>query len=239
MNRLRMIVIDSSHESKNTIKFALEKAYREVDIDDSNDYLDALIKIQEKHYDLLIINISDKELNFIEIIKTFKSKKGINSHTLIIAPREAKEDVIECLKEGADGYITLPFTIDAVLRKLAELHEKFDRREFERHGLSGKVEIIFEDKKTRGDIVDISLGGVLMNLSKKDPIPHILDKVKINFLTEGVGDVFTIEAVVIRIQAIDITVVSDKARFAFKFNEVEAEKKVKLKEIVEELKSLL
>lgn len=239
MNRLKIIIVDSSIEIRNNVKFALEKFYREVDIDDSSEYLDALVKIQEKNYDLVIINISDKELNHIDILKTFKSKKGVNSYVLIIAPRDDKEGVIESLKEGADGYINLPFTIEALLRKLSELNEKFDRREFERHGLSGKVEIIFDDKKTKGDIVDISLGGILMNMSKKDPIPQILDTVRINFLTHGSDDIFVMEAVVIRIQALDINMITDKARFAYKFKDVELERRNKLKNIVEELKSLL
>jgi|GEM_PF-5014442 len=239
MNGLKFILVDSSKEQRNNLKFALEKAYREVDIDDSNDFLDALIKIQEKDYDLIVINITDKELNHLELLKTFKSKQIKNSYALIIASRNDKEDVINSLKEGADGFITLPFTIDAFIRKLAEIHEKFDRREHERHGLSGKVEISFSDKKTNGDIVDISFGGILMNLNTKGPIPNILDKVSISFLNNGSGETFVVNAVVIRIQALDINMSSDKARFAFKFDVVEPQKKERLKSIVNELKDLL
>ncbi len=238
MEKMRFLIIDSDAEKRNYLKFALERSYRDVDIDDSADYTDGVMKLEEKHYDLIILNLTESELKPMDIIKLARKRQGAYKvYILVIAHKDDKESFIAALQKGADGYITIPYTAEGVLKKLAEFDDRFDRREFARQGALGSLTFIFGDNSVAAEIIDISYGGVLVNLSNKFPMPQILEKIQVSFTTplcpEGRLDV---EALVIRIQATDITLISDKVRFALKFTETDPSKKAALKDVVEDIK---
>ena len=238
MEKLRFIIIDSDAEKRNYLKFALERSYRDVDIDDSADYTDGAMKLEEKQYDLIILNLTDSTLKPLEIIRLARKRQGTQRlYILVITFKDEKEGLIAALKKGADGYITTPYTAEGILKRLAELDERFDRREFARQGVLGSLTFIFGDNSVTGEIIDISQGGVLVNLSNKLPIPQILEKIQVAFTTplcpEGR---LNVEALVIRIQATDLTLVSDKVRFALKFTETDPQKKTYLRDVVEDIK---
>ncbi len=241
MEKIRILVVDSDGERRNFIKFGIEKAYKDIDIDDSADNEDALIKLQEKSYDLVIIDVTDRQIRIKELLNMISSKSSKKRiFSLVMAAKGDKEAVIFALQKGADGYINMPFTIDGLLRKIAEFDEKFDRREFSRQGLLGKLTFLFGDNSSEGEIIDISLGGVLANLSRNNPMPQILDKIHVVFPASfETPDPLSVEAIVIRIQAVDIDPASKKVRFAVKFTDLDPQKRDKLKEVVEDIKSRL
>lgn len=237
MQSLHFLVVDSDTEQRNHIKFALERAFKESHIDDSSDYDDAVIKLSEKYYDLLLLNTTDKAMRPKEILKTATSQRfKKKTYCLVIVSKGDRELLIEALNIGADGYIYKPFSIEGLVNKLVELDQRFDRRQFCRESIIGNLLFEFDGNTLEAEIVDISLGGVLVNLQRQGVIPQILQKIKVLFPKFAYPDVLSVDALVIRIQAIEIDPSSKTVRYAVKFVEQDQQKLELLKDAVEHIK---
>lgn len=239
MQSLHFLVVDSDTEQRNHIKFALERAFKESHIDDSADYDDTVIKLSEKYYDLLILNTTDKAMKPKEILKTVASQRfKKKTYCLVIVSKGDRELLLEALNIAADGYIYKPFTIGGLVSKLVELDQRFDRRQFCRESIIGNLLFEFDGNTLEAEIVDISLGGVLVNLQRQGAMPQILQKIKVLFPKFSyAGEVLSVDALVIRIQAIEIDPSSKTVRYAVKFVGQDQQKVELLKEAVEQIKA--
>jgi DNA-binding response OmpR family regulator len=98
-------------------------------IDSAFDGLTALEKIQNKQYDLLVLDLLLPKINGLELCRRIKNDPSTNSLPIIIlSAKDGEIDKILGLEMGADDYITKPFSpreliarINAVLRRAGKL----------------------------------------------------------------------------------------------------------------------
>ncbi|MCX8027534.1 MAG: PilZ domain-containing protein [Thermodesulfovibrionales bacterium] len=230
----KILVVESSREQRNFIKFGIERSFANVDIDEAGDFVDALTKIDQKFYDLVILNIVDPDIKGTEIIKTLKDNQSSkNSYILAMAYRDSKEEIVSALKTGANSYILIPFSINDLVLRLREIDERFDRRQHERYVTDIDVVLSFEDTEVSCELIDMSLGGVLLDINRYKNAPNVLDKVFISINEKSSSIV--LDAIVIRIQAIDTNLQSQRVRYALKFLPMDEDKRDALKRVVDSL----
>lgn len=85
---------------------------------------DAIIKLKENSYDIIILDINLGEgMNGVELLKYAKEIEKFKSVPIIAATAYAldndKEYLLSC---GFDGYIAKPFTKDQLLDYIKEFH---------------------------------------------------------------------------------------------------------------------
>ncbi|MFQ3574042.1 MAG: response regulator [Thermodesulfovibrionales bacterium] len=230
----KILVVESSREHRNFIKFGIERSFKNVDIDESSEFVDTLTKIDQKKYDLVILNVVEPDLKATELIKTLKENNlSKDTYILAMAYRDSKEEIIRALKSGANTYIVIPFTINDLVLRLREIDERFDRREHARHVANFEIVLIFEEKESVCDLIDLSLGGALIDVPRYKCAPNVLDNVLISINQKNSS--LLIDALVIRIQAIDTSLQSTRVRYALKFLSMDDNKRDALKRIIDSL----
>lgn len=230
----KILVIDSSREHRNFVKFGIERNLKNVDIDESSDFVDTLTKIDQKVYNLVILNVADSDIKGVEIIKTIKdSQSSKDTYILAMGYRDSKEEIVTALKSGANSYILIPFSINDLVLRLREIDERFDRREHERHVIDFDIIMNFEDKETLCELIDMSIGGILIDVSRYKDAPNVLDNVSIS-INEKKSSI-VLDAIVLRIQALDTNLQSDKIRYALKFLKMDDDKREAVKRVIDSL----
>lgn len=68
----------------------------------------ALRLLEEKHYDLILLDNDLPDISGFEILRSLRNHR-INSKVFILSARSAPQDKIRCLDMGANDYITKPF----------------------------------------------------------------------------------------------------------------------------------
>lgn len=78
------------------------------------------IKIHEKDYDIIVLDLMLPKKNGFEVCKSVRSS-GITIPILILTARDAIDDKILALDSGADDYLVKPFSFDELLARIRAL----------------------------------------------------------------------------------------------------------------------
>ncbi|PJG85693.1 phosphate regulon transcriptional regulator PhoB [Conservatibacter flavescens] len=118
----RILVVEDEQAIRDMIVFFLKQQHFE--ILEAEDYQSAVNKLAEKPKLVLLdwMLPGRSGIQFIQYLKKHEETKGLP--IIMLTARSAEEDCITCLNEGADDYVTKPFSpkvllarIDAVLRR--------------------------------------------------------------------------------------------------------------------------
>jgi len=89
----------------------------------TNNGHDALERIENDHFDLLIADIKMPGLTGIELLEKIREKQ-IDSEVIIITGFGSISSVVEAMKKGAYDYVTKPFNLDELLLKVGKIREQ-------------------------------------------------------------------------------------------------------------------
>ncbi|MDR4308039.1 response regulator [Chelatococcus sambhunathii] len=89
------------------------------DIDEASDGSEALGKMREKRYGLVISDWNMEPMTGIELLREVRSDENLNRTPFIMVTAESKaENVIMAKKAGVSNYIVKPFTADTLKAKI-------------------------------------------------------------------------------------------------------------------------
>ena len=89
-------------------------------IDDANDGSEALAKMQQRKYGLVISDWNMEPMTGYELLKQVRSDPSISATPFIMVTAESKtENVIAAKKAGVDNYIVKPFNAQTLQHKIA------------------------------------------------------------------------------------------------------------------------
>lgn len=85
-----------------------------------NNGSEAIEKIQQEHYDILLMDIQMPEMDGLEATRRIREKKGIELPIIAITANAIEEELKQYLKEGMTDYITKPFDEQMLIDKIRE-----------------------------------------------------------------------------------------------------------------------
>ena len=118
-----ILIIEDNIDIHNLIKEVLEKAkYKVID---SYSGTEALMVLERKQVDLILLDLMLPGLNGEEIVKKIK-----DIPIIVISAKIATEDKVNVLLNGANDYITKPFSTEELLARIqVQLRIKKEKRE--------------------------------------------------------------------------------------------------------------
>lgn len=126
----RILIVDDEQSIVTLLKYNIEKAGFETDA--AFDGEEAIQKIEQNNYDLVILDVMLPKLDGMEIIKTLRQNKN-NVPVLMVTALDTELDKILGLEFGADDYLTKPFSpkevvarIKAILRRSGKTEQPSD-----------------------------------------------------------------------------------------------------------------
>lgn len=117
-----VLLVEDNLINQKIVLLSLKKAVKNVDI--ANNGKEALDKFGSVKYDVILMDIQMPIMNGIVTTKKIRNiEKSSNTHTPIIAitANALLGDKEECLAAGMDDYISKPFQIETLIKKI-EMH---------------------------------------------------------------------------------------------------------------------
>ncbi|MCW8934622.1 MAG: response regulator [Gammaproteobacteria bacterium] len=116
----KILAVDDTEIMLDIIKLQLEKEGYEVHT--NTDPQVAMQRIASERFDLILLDIMMPGINGLEILK-FTKQQEINQLTpvVMLTANEDMNSVRDCLTNGALEYITKPFNIVSVKKRVAQI----------------------------------------------------------------------------------------------------------------------
>ena len=115
---MKLLVVDDDLDLLNLIAYALRQAgYLVVEASDGRS---ALRVFEEEQPDLVILDYNLPHISGLQVLKEIRAG-GNRTPIMLLTVRSAEEDQVEALEEGADDYLTKPFSPRALLARVRAL----------------------------------------------------------------------------------------------------------------------
>ena len=121
----KVLIIDDEIHIVELIKFNLETSGYEVDF--AYDGLDGYLKIKENIPHLVLLDWMIPNISGIDILKKIRSDKTLcNIPIIMLTAKNMENDKIEGLEQGADDYITKPFSVKELLARISSVLRRYN-----------------------------------------------------------------------------------------------------------------
>ncbi|MBA4373765.1 MAG: response regulator [Thermodesulfovibrio sp.] len=118
---LKVLIVDDCQSMRSTVR-AILKDLGFLSIAESSDGVQALAKLKQDRYDLLITDWNMPNLDGLSLIRIIKSDAALKDILILMVTTEGEEDhVADAIKIGVRDYILKPFTSELLEKKIAAL----------------------------------------------------------------------------------------------------------------------
>lgn len=120
-NKLSVLLVEDEENLHDALKLNLElEGYEITSAFDGNQ---ALQKIQQEYFDLIIMDVMLPGVDGITITENIRLQNN-DVPILILSAKNTSADRVQGLKKGADDYLTKPFNLEELLLRVQKLIEK-------------------------------------------------------------------------------------------------------------------
>ena len=134
----KILIIDDEIHIVELLKFNLENNGYKVDY--SYDGFDGYLKTKEFQPDLILLDWMLPNISGIDLLKKIRSDETLEQIPVImLTAKNMEEDKLEGLEDGADDYITKPFSVKEVLARITSVLRRY------KYTSNEKVEVLKAD----------------------------------------------------------------------------------------------
>lgn len=119
--KLSVLLVEDEENLHDALKLNLELEGYE--ITSAFDGHEALKKVQEEYFDLIIMDVMLPGLDGISVTESIRLQNN-EVPILILSAKNTSADRVSGLKKGADDYLTKPFNLEELLLRVHKLIEK-------------------------------------------------------------------------------------------------------------------
>lgn len=118
-----LLIVDDSATMRKIIIRTVRMSGLEFDsTDEAGNGKEALEKLQAKPIDIVLCDINMPEMNGLEFVKAARQLDCCKNTKIVMVSTESADELIKnVMADGANGYITKPFTPEKFQEKLAPL----------------------------------------------------------------------------------------------------------------------
>ena len=117
-NKMRILLVEDEENIREVVKLNLE--LEEYEVITSGNGKDALKKIEEQHFDLLILDVMLPDVDGFQICEQVRLS-NMEVPIIFLTAKDTSLDRINGLKKGADDYLTKPFHLEELLLRVNNL----------------------------------------------------------------------------------------------------------------------
>ena len=122
MVKKKVLIVDDDPQVRKILERMLGEDYEIFSVEEGNRALDC---IAQSPPDLVILDIMMPGISGIEVCRRIREEHPERDiHVLMLSAKDSQSDRRRALEYGADDYVTKPFHIDSLVRKIDYIFEK-------------------------------------------------------------------------------------------------------------------
>lgn len=158
---MRVLIVDDERNVVELIRYNLE--LNGFDADVAFDGAEAMSKLTNKKYDLVILDQMMPKMNGLEVIKRIRSTNSMkNIAVLMLTAKSDESDVIFGLNFGADDYITKPFRVHELIARVKALLRRVNQNSLQ------EATYVFEDFKIDAHKFEVIVADEVVKFTTKE-----------------------------------------------------------------------
>lgn len=110
----RILVVDDDSVLQRTLRINLRARGHEVLLAGTGEQ--ALATFLSEQPELVILDLGLPDLDGVEVLRRLRKRSGVP--VIVLSARQEADDKVEALDEGADDYVSKPFSIDELLARV-------------------------------------------------------------------------------------------------------------------------
>jgi DNA-binding response OmpR family regulator len=112
---LRILIVEDETKVARALREGLEREHYEVQIATTGE--EGFFRVNAEEFDLVILDLMLPGRDGLEVLSTLR-KRGLDTPVLILTARDAIEDRVKGLDNGADDYLVKPFAFPELLARV-------------------------------------------------------------------------------------------------------------------------
>jgi len=119
-DKYRILIVDDDASTRKLYAKVL-RHIPGIIISEAADGVEAMEKIKKSPPDIVVCDLQMPRMDGIELCRRIKAdpeSELSDLYVIIVSAREAKEDKIKCMSEGADDYLTKPVDPDELIARV-------------------------------------------------------------------------------------------------------------------------
>jgi len=118
---MRILTVDDSATMRRIIKNQLKQAGFE-EVDEAGNGREAMTRLAQTQYDLLITDWNMPEMSGIELVKEVRKTEAIKGLPILMVTTVAeKEEIVVALQAGVNSYVVKPFDTPTLQSKISQV----------------------------------------------------------------------------------------------------------------------
>ena len=122
--KIKVLVVDDFPTMRRIVRNLLRQTGYE-SIDEAENGAEALSKMQDGNYGLVVSDWNMPVMEGIELLKCVRADEKLKNLPFLMVTAEAEKDkIITAIKAGVDNYVVKPFTAEVLAEKICKIAEK-------------------------------------------------------------------------------------------------------------------
>lgn len=127
-DKTRFLVVDDFSTMRRILRNLL-KELGYTNVDEAEDGVAALHKLESQPYDFVITDWNMPNMDGLTLLRKIRSSEKLKHLPVLMVTAEAKkENIIAAAQAGASGYIVKPFTAAVLAEKIDRIFEKMGKK---------------------------------------------------------------------------------------------------------------
>lgn len=160
MSKAQILIVEDEQKISRVLQLELEYENYETEI--ANNGKDALRLMEEKEWDLVLLDIMIPGLSGLEVLRKIR-KTDYSMPIILLTARDEIYDKVSGLDLGANDYITKPFQIEELLARI-RVHLRTPRKALKE--IENKLSI--RELEVDLDSREVTIGEVVIELTKRE-----------------------------------------------------------------------
>ena len=115
---IKILIVDDFATMRRIIKNILKQLGFN-NIDEADDGVSALAKIQASKFDLIVTDWNMPNMSGLDLLKAIRANENTKAVPVLMVTAEAmKDNIVEAVKSGVTNYVVKPFTAEVMKEKL-------------------------------------------------------------------------------------------------------------------------
>jgi two-component system chemotaxis response regulator CheY len=209
MDTMKVLIAENNTSVSQFIRYTLQEHFPKFEFEVATNGKNIQKRIEETRYDLIIYAREMPMLSGDEFLLWRQDHARLSAVPVVIMSADRREECLKtAVKLGANAYLIKPLLMEHLVSSIREIigtpqQDPRDRRKSARIKAEGKICLKFEGNTCRGELINVSSGGILGMFNRKDGLPRILDHVQVDIELNNRPELHGLTADVIRIQAVD------------------------------------
>jgi two-component system, chemotaxis family, chemotaxis protein CheY len=125
-SNMKFLIVDDFSTMRRIVRNLLKELGFN-NVDEAEDGVDALSKLQGGGFEFVISDWNMPNMTGIDLLRNIRADAALRSLPVLMVTAEAKkENIIEAAKAGASGYVVKPFTSATLDEKLSKIFKTME-----------------------------------------------------------------------------------------------------------------